>query len=190
MLMEGMNDHWMLSTYLGTMIFNENAILTAFSLSGVDRYWSIALMAGAGTITNDLILYLLGHFWFGRFIKMDDDQGKIARTFFERVFLRNTFLSLVFMKFFFGMRTFLTVYLVAKKKIPFRTYFIYNLCGIFLYVSVLSLCGWLIGAGFGNTREIYTLIVRIVSIVVMITVLTYFVPYVSRRMYVLKRTRQ
>lgn len=184
-LLGNIADYWFLATYFGTMLFNENAILTAFSFSaggGESRYWGIALAAGMGTLTNDLVLYAVARFGLLRFVQKKIENAKQEdESFFERLFLRNVFLSIVFLKFLFGMRTVLTLYLVVKKRISFPVYFFYNLCGIVLYISVLALVGWFIGIGVGSILGVYNMVVKTVLVVATIIVLTHVIPYVFKK---------
>lgn len=140
--------HWFLSTYLGTMVFNESAILGAFSLlidGSVGRYFFLGLAATLGVLTNDLILYGITHFGLGKFIRKVEGKKEEIKNIFEKVFLHNTFLSLLFLKFLVGIRTLLTIYLLAEKRVNLKMYVLYDLCGIILYVVVLGILGIFIG---------------------------------------------
>lgn len=182
--MESIADHWLLATYVSTMLFNENAILAAFSLSvgaGGERYFMIALAAGLGTLTNDLILYMIARFGLLRFFKQEDGAREEPPTFFQRMLFRNILLSIILLKFFFGMRTFLTLYLVAKTRIAFLAYLFYSLCAVALYIAVLALLGWCIGIGMGGVFETYDTIMKGMLIVVTVLVLTHLVSFLLRR---------
>jgi len=184
-LLGNIAQHWIVATYFGTMLFNENAILAAFSLSvenGWGRYFGIALVAGMGTLTNDLILYTVARFGLVRFVRKGGEEAEQeAKTIFEKVFLRNIFLSIILLKFLFGMRTFLTLYLVVKKRISFSTYFFYNLCAIVFYITTLALLGWFIGIGIGSTLGVYNVVVKIILVVVIVVVLMHLISYMLRK---------
>lgn len=159
--------HWFLSTYLSVMVLNESAILTAFTLAadqGGTRIAGIALAAMAGSFTNDIILYVIARYGFGRFFIRSETPEREAAI-FERLFLKNVFLSLLFIKFLFGVRLLLTIYLVAKKQVSFRLFALYDMAGIVLYVSIVGGIGILVGSGNSGIEDRYTLIVRTITAV-------------------------
>lgn len=178
--------HWMLSTYLGTMVLNENAILAAFSLSvdsWKERYIFIGIASVAGVLTNDIILYGVARFGLIRFFrKQTSDQDMDARTFFERVFLKNIFLSLFFMKFLFGIRSVLTLYLIYRKEIPFGLYCVYSFFGILFYVFVLAIFGWLLGIGVSDISGTYHAMMKIFTCILIFSILMHSTPFIFRWM--------
>ncbi|MFA9262198.1 MAG: hypothetical protein ACEQSB_02465 [Undibacterium sp.] len=159
-------DHWILSTYLSVMAVNESAILTAFSLvTDIEsqRIVGLVLASAAGALTNDIILYVLARYGSERFFTSATREESESESFFERAFLSNTFLTLLCIKFLFGIRLFLTIYLVAKKRIPFGQFVAYDICGILLYVGVIGSLGLLVGRGNTGAENIYEGVVRIVT---------------------------
>lgn len=159
-------DHWMLSTYLSVMVVNESAIIAAFSLvSDIEpvRIAGLALASVAGALTNDIILYGIARYGSERFFKSVTTEGAGSESFFERVFLGNIFLTLLCIKFLFGIRLFLTVYLIAKKRIPFGRFVAYDVCGILLYVGVIGSLGLLVGRGDTGVESMYEEVIRIVT---------------------------
>lgn len=161
--------HWFLSTYLSVMVLNEGAILGAFALAadqGVGRIAFVALASIAGSFTNDLVLYGLARYGFGRIFRWtpSPDSGRETAV-FDRLFLGNPLLSLLFIKFLFGVRILLTIYLVAKKQIPFRPFVLYDAAGIALYVFVLGMIGVLIGQGNAGVEDYYVMIARTITLV-------------------------
>ncbi len=161
--------HWFLSTYLSVMVLNESAILTAFTLAadqGTVRIAGVALAAMAGSFTNDMILYVIARHGFSRFFRsMGSETAEREEAIFDRLFLRKPFLSLLFIKFLFGVRLLLTVYLVAKKQIPLRSFMLYDAIGILIYVSVVGSIGILIAGGNDNIEDRYSWVVRTVTAV-------------------------
>lgn len=159
--------HWFLSTYLSVMVLNESAILTAFTLAadqGGMRIAGVALAAMAGSFTNDVILYVLARYGLSRFfVRSEAPEREVA--IFERFFLKNVFLSLLFIKFLFGVRLLLTIYLVAKKRVLFKPFALYDMAGVFLYVSIVGGIGILIGSGNSGIEDRYSLIVRTITAV-------------------------
>lgn len=177
-------DHWFLSTYLGVMVFNESAILTAFSLaatSDMNRILGLGFAATLGALTNDLILYAVGRYGATRFLNKETDGGESAETFFERALLGNVFLALMFMKFFFGIRMVLTVYLVAKKRLSLGKFIAYDILGILLYVAVIGGVGLLVGRGGNGIEEAYGLAVRIVSALCILILVGHLIGRFLRR---------
>lgn len=186
------SQHWFLSTYLGTMIFNEGAILTVFSLSingGWYYYAGVVFVVVLGVLSNDLLLYAIGHFGskkFCRAYEIKADESQAVKTIFQKIFFRNIFLTLLFIKFFFGVRLILTLYLITRKKIPFVKYFLYSLCGIILYVGVLSVISLLIMNGVGGTMGIYSVTERIIGGVVGIIILMHAFSFIIGKYAILK----
>lgn len=165
-LMGDVSWYWLLLVYIGTMIFNEGAILAAFSVSlqkNHNYFAGVFLASSLGVLTNDLILFVIAHFGLRKRILLKEDEST-AKTIFQKAFLYNVFLSLLCMKFLFGMRSALTLYLVLKKKLSLKTYLLYSSCGIFLYVCVLALLGFFVGLGVKNVVDIYAMTIRIVGI--------------------------
>lgn len=161
--------HWFLSTYLSVMVLNESAILAAFALAvdqGTMRITGVALAATAGSFTNDIILYVIARYGFIRFfVQSESETTEREEAIFDRLFLKNVFLSLLFIKFLFGVRLLLTVYLVAKKQIPLRSFALYDMVGVLFYVSVVGGIGILVGSGSSTAEDRYSLIVRTITFV-------------------------
>lgn len=159
--------HWLLSTYLSVMVLNESAILTAFTLAadqGGVRIAGVALAAIAGSFTNDIILYAITRYGLTRFfVQSGSETVEREEALLERLFLKNIFLSLLFIKFLFGVRLLLTVYLVAKKRIPFWPFVVYDMAGVLLYVSIVGGIGILVGSGNSDAEDRYSLIVRTIT---------------------------
>lgn len=178
-------DHWMLSAYLSVVVFNEGAILASFSLlggSGVERYIGVAMASVAGAFTNDLILYAMARYGLKKFSVDDgDDRSRYSETIFQKIFLRNAFLSLLFIKFLFGFRIALTLYLVVKRRLLFFRYAAYDLLGILLYVLVLGCVGWLIGRGIERIDSIYHSMVLSITIVISLILFLHLIVFVYRR---------
>lgn len=185
-LIRSIADHWMLSTYFGVVVLNEGAILASFSLlggSGTERYIGVAAASVAGALTNDLILYVMARYGLKRFSSGDNaDKSADAETIFQKIFLRNAFLSLLFIKFLFGFRIALTLYLVVKRRLPFLRYVAYDLLGIVLYVSVLGLVGWLIGKGIERVDMIYHSMAMSVTIAVSVVLSMHLAVFLYRRL--------
>ncbi len=185
-LIRSIADHWMLSTYFGVVALNEGAILASFSLLGgseAERYLGVAAASVAGALTNDLILYVMARYGLKRF-SIDDQDGRSteAETIFQKIFLRNAFLSLLFIKFLFGFRIALTLYLVVKRRLPFLRYVAYDLLGIVLYVSVLGSVGWLIGRGIERVDTIYHSMTMSVTIAVSVVLSMHLAVFLYRRL--------
>lgn len=177
-----LNQHWVWATYFGTMVLNESAILVAFSFSsgsGVGRTLGIGFVAGLGVFTNDLILYALARYGLRRFQYRAPSPESAAevQTIFERLFLRSTFLSLLFVKFLFGLRLILTLYLITKKNMSLVTFILFDLCGIALYIVVLGGIGWMIGQGLSSSVATYHSIIQVISWVVLVSLLSHLALY-------------
>jgi membrane protein DedA with SNARE-associated domain len=192
-LMGSIADHWLLSAYFGVMIFNESAILAAFSFlggGGMERFLGVAAVSIAGLLTNDLALYALVRHGVGRLIGVRERSGEEtdSESVFERIFLGNVFLSLLFIKFLFGIRLILTVYLVAKKRVSFVKFIVYDLCGIALYVSVLGGIGFLIGHGNRGIQGVYDAGIRTITAIIALVILMHLSARLLKRRKDTKKT--
>ena len=177
------SQHWFLSTYLSVMVLNESAIITAFSLASPVDSWrlsGIALASIAGALTNDLILYAFARFGAERFFKKSEGETN-PEPLYERAFLGNPFLALLGIKFLFGVRLVLTVYLVAKKRLPIGRFIAYDLCGIALYVLVIGGVGLLVGRGNAGIQETYILFIRIAGAVGLLLLITHVIGRFLRK---------
>ncbi|MEI6650695.1 MAG: hypothetical protein WCL23_04675 [Candidatus Moraniibacteriota bacterium] len=173
-------DHWALATYFSVMILNESAILSAFGLAVGDvigKYPGIASASVLGLLTNDSVIFALARFWPGRMKRKEDSSGSVM----ERTMTHNVFLSLLFVKFLFGIRFFATLYLVDRKRIPFWKFIAYDACGSTLYVSVLGVVGWCAGNGVGAVSDAYHGVILVMGIVAGTFLFTHLLIFVFRR---------
>lgn len=178
-----LSQHWFLSTYLGTMAFNESAILGAFSLlvdGSVGRYFFLGLAATLGVLTNDLILYGITHFGLRKITSKVEGRKEEIGSIFERVFFHSTFLSLLFLKFLVGIRTFLTIYLLAEKKMSLKMFVLYDLCGILLYVIVLGVLGTFIGND-ADELGVYHITIRIAVFIAAMSFFGHILSFLLRK---------
>jgi membrane protein DedA with SNARE-associated domain len=178
------SEHWALSTYFGTILTNENAILVAFSVAlgkGVKMYAGVALVAWMGVFTNDIVLFVISKYGLGNFLKKKKEEKKVENI-FSRVFLNNVFVSLFFIKFLFGARTILTLYIIKKNKLSFKTYLKYNLYGTIFYVAVLGTVGFFIGNSVNNLLGTYHSAAKVFTVVVFSVLIIHLLPVIFSKL--------
>ena len=183
LLTKTISEHWVLAIFFGTMLLNENAILLAFSLSvgsSPERYFGVALIAWVAVFTNDLILFAIAKYGLSRFNRKKNEEKK-AETLFNKVFLHNILLSLLLIKFVFGFRIILTLYIITKKGISLFSYLKYNFFGTVLYIGVLGVLGWFIGRGIGSALGTFNLAIKIFTVIVLMSIISHFMPYLLQK---------
>jgi|GEM_PF-3273493 len=181
-LISSISQHALISTYFSVMVFNESAILAAFSFvpqSDSALVVGVAAAAVAGSLTNDLILYALARYGVSRFVGASE-EGSGAESFFERWFLSNIFLTLFFIKFLFGIRLVLTVYLVVKKRVPLGKFIAYDFLGIIFYVTVIGGLGLLVGLGNDGVEASYAAVIRTVTAILILLFISHAVKRLIR----------
>lgn len=178
-LVSVIGSHWALSTYVSVMVLNESAILASFCLAAGDvvgKFPTIVLVSILGLLTNDLILFAIARIGSVHV----PNSGVAPKSVLGRFMTRNAFCSLLFIKFLFGIRLFLTMYLVVKSRMPLGKFMLYDLFGSFLYVGVIGTLGWMIGRGSTGVLDAYQQVVRVVVIVMISFIVTHALAFLFR----------
>lgn len=138
------------SIFLGAFFFGETVIVTAAFLAG-QGLWSVYevfLASLIATIISDVVWFYLGEyflrkthrwekFWHHKeriIAKLDDMLGS------------HHYYHLLYLKFLYGIRIFAIVYL-SIKKLPIKTFVIYDTLGTALYQALIIAGGFLAGKG-------------------------------------------
>ena len=182
--------------WLATFLTGENGALLVLALAeGGYLPLPIALsFTFLGSLSADLFWYLVTvgalRSWFERRFPrtFGNDAQKESRPFFS-IAERHPYLLLTFIKFLVGVRLVLTVYIVAKKRIPLRTYIIINTVANAIFIGVLYALVALsshgashtVGAG-GNVKHLLTtIVVVVVGVNVFLRLLEHLVARVLKR---------
>lgn len=159
-----------ISVFIGAFLFGEFAVLTAFILAtqGVFSSSTIFIVSVIGIACADACWYGFG-FYFSK--KKPGwhlhDQSIIAKTatFWERIIGKNIFISLLVVKFLYGIRWATIVFLGLKRlAIPF--FLVFDLLGIIVFVGVLFVIGWITGKGIYNLIPFYHGVIGIIIAII------------------------
>jgi len=129
------------TVFLGVFLTGETAVLISFMLSGagIIPYPTVLLLCILATLAADLFWFLFGSI-IAKKSKVQVVEAKLAKpieTFLDKKFAGKVFLPLLLFKFFIGTRLLVILYL-ARKKVSFIRFFIYDLLSVFIYLLALS----------------------------------------------------
>ena len=147
--------------FFGVMLENAGlpvpgeTILLAAGFSAADGHFSlplVMLIAAVGAVTGDNIGFAIGHHYgrnffnrFGRFLFLT--PHRLARI--DEFFHHHGNKTILMARFITGLRVFAAVFAGASK-MPWRTFFVYNVAGAILWSIAISTVGYL----FGNSWPI------------------------------------
>lgn len=183
MLVEALSEHWMLATFVGTLIAGENGILIALVFASGQTtliYGGVLLTSYAATLVADLFWYTIGRYGL-RSIHRKPSEDDIPASALKRLFDEHLFVSLLLIKFLVGLRVVLTFYLSMKKQLTPGRYLFLDSLGIFVFLAVLAGVAWLVNAGTGDAFETYQTIIRLVTVLAAMMIATHVTTYVIRR---------
>ncbi len=174
------------AVWLVTFLAGENGGLLSIFMAFQDYVnLSVALVfTFLGSLSADLFWYFTTTMAIGPMLdkrkkkKLQKGKKPDDKSFF--LFAdKHPYLLLIFIKFMVGVRLVLTVYVVAKHKIPFYKYLFCNLIANFLFVTGLYLLVWSLHESldtlFGVDKGISTLLTTIFIVVVAGNVIFRFV---------------
>lgn len=145
--------------FLGSFFFAESVILAVSFLaaSGLWPLSAVFFLALAGDLLADLLWYSGGKYSF-RFAKFDskifNKAYKTLSGVIDRITRHKPFLALLFIKFLYGTRFLMLIY-VARKKVSLKKFLIYDAIGTSIWLAVLLPVGWLAGKGAYNLIGAY-----------------------------------
>jgi len=147
--------------FFGVMLENAGlpvpgeTILLAAGFFAADGHFSlplVMLIAAVGAVTGDNIGFAIGHHYgrnffnrFGRFLFLT--PHRLARI--DEFFHHHGNKTILMARFITGLRVFAAVFAGASK-MPWRTFFVYNVAGAILWSIAISTVGYL----FGNSWPI------------------------------------
>jgi membrane protein DedA with SNARE-associated domain len=164
------------AVWLVTFLAGENGGLLSLSLAH-QGYLTLAtalIFTFLGSLTADVFWYVMTATairpYFERWFKKrkKNDKSPDQKSFLELA-NKHPYLILIFIKFLVGLRLILTVYIVAKHRIPFFKYLLCNIIANVLFVGVMSLFVWTIGESLGLTAGEESSILKILSVIFIIT---------------------
>ncbi len=131
--------------FLGSFFFGETIILAAAFLAG-QGMWSVFTVFWVtflGTIISDAVWFFAGRRMGALSDSWQKKQAAYKKllSFLEQMTGRRAFLSLLFIKFLYGTRIISILYL-SIHKLRFRTFFVFNAMGTFLWLMVMVGVGW------------------------------------------------
>lgn len=146
------------AAYIGAVLMGEFAILAVFILSAqgyIDP--TLAFVASIlGMASTDVFWFLFGFYYSTRKHNWHKKESLVRRTaaFWERVATKNIFMSLLFVKFLYGIRWATLIYF-GLRRTKVKTFLYYDVIGVFVFVGVLFAVGWLAGRGIVNLLPVY-----------------------------------
>jgi len=178
--------------FISTFFFGEIAILVGFILAGqtVFLFETVFIFSVLATICADLFWFLIGTFFPKRLLK-----GRFRSNIFNPIsallgFLTKDrlFMSLLFVKFLIGTRLITIIYL-ARQKVPFHLFVIFDVIGTMIFVTVISIIGWSMGKGLHNLLPAYHFITSLVLIVILSLSLLYIYKTLILKFLKTKKTK-
>ncbi len=159
--------HHLLMTFLGAFFFGEGVIITASYLSeGLG--WNIAGVAAAaflGTLIADTAWFGLGKILHDSFPVRWQRERDRAEKLIHALTGERPFLALLFIKFLYGSRIIMILYLAARR-VPLRLFVLYDALGTSLWLAVMITLGVLAGKGLGNAESIVSIVQMAVAVFV------------------------
>jgi membrane protein DedA with SNARE-associated domain len=172
-------------TLIATAVWGDISliILTAFAVNYEISIWIIFLAAYIGTQIGDSLWYATGKYLepkIERITWMKKGYLKVAEM-IEALFGKRHLLALTVVKFLYGTRVIMIIYL-AKQKIGYRKFFLYDLFATLFWVAGVGLVGYLIGLGFMMVKTFKNLQFAVTAFVLFIAI--YFILEKNLRAFV------
>ncbi len=173
-----------LAALVGAFLLGEIAILVAFILAaqGLIPADTVFIFSVIGMLLADFFWYFFGvgtlhflHQW-----NLYERASAPILNLLHRIVGKNLFLSLIFIKFLYGARLIVMVYL-AVIKTPLRVFLVFDAIGVVIFVSVLFVIGWLAGQGIYNLLPAYHVLTGVVASVVVGGLIVYAVHALLKR---------
>ena len=139
--------------FLGAFFFGETVIIAAAFLAA-QGLWSMGdvfWLALTGTVLADVVWFLFGQRILQLFRRKENNREQGARLLvtLEKITGQRPFLSLLFIKFLYGTRILIIMYL-SIRKIGLRMFTIFDSLGTVVWLGVVMAIGWLAGKSIIN----------------------------------------
>lgn len=143
----------------------------AFAAQGYINPISAAIFAFLGSFSADLFWYFAttGAIkpWFVRRTTKTPIIEEKSRAFIGLI-NNHPYILLIILKFLMGIRLMLTLYILTKKHIPFKAYFLCTFLGNLLFIAVLFPIGWLLGKGLGGALILQKDISGVITLILVV----------------------
>lgn len=182
-LAQALTEHWMLATFVGTLVAGENAILIALvfaSGQSAQVYGGVLVISYVATLATDLFWYTVGRYGLGS-IGRKEAAYDISESFIKRFFDRHLFLSILLIKFLVGLRVVLTFYLSTKERLTPGRYLFLDSFGIFVFLAVLAGIARLVNVGTGDAFEVYHTAIRLMTALAAMMIIAHLITYYIKR---------
>src|SRR6476469_3455117 len=114
---------------------------------GMFRLWLVMLIAAVGAVIGDNIGYWVGHYYgrsfftrFGKYVFLSPERLERMDHFFAKHGAKTIFVA----RFITGLRVFAAVFAGASR-MPWRTFFVFNVGGAIVWAIVISILGNVFG---------------------------------------------
>jgi membrane protein DedA with SNARE-associated domain len=138
----------LLAVFLGAFFFGDSVIIT-LSYVAAQRGWSVwhvFLGAFAGTLISDIMWYYFGrrlarkkHAW-NTYFSRHRHLTRVAK----QLAPKDPFLALLYIKFLYGSHI-LTMLYISWKNIPLKSFILYDIAGICIWLAAIIGIGWFAG---------------------------------------------
>jgi membrane protein DedA with SNARE-associated domain len=144
-------------TFLGAFFFGESVIVTAaYMAADFDwNIWAISLAAFCGTVAADSMWFFVGKLARDAMPKRWEKHRESAEELVESLTGKKPFVALLFIKFLYGSRIAMILYL-ASKRVPFYLFTIYNSIGTIIWLLVMIPLGYFASVGLGRPESVAT----------------------------------
>jgi membrane protein DedA with SNARE-associated domain len=139
--------------FVGTILFGEAVVLTA-SFLAADGAWSLTnvfLFSLAGTLVSDIFWFLSGRYAQHYFKKYMTRLEKHRRyiSYIDNAFLHKPWRTMIFIKFLYGARVFMILYL-STLPTPLRRFILADIVASSVLLTIVITVGWFAGAGMAH----------------------------------------
>ena len=155
--------------FLGSFLFAESVVFTASFLSA-QGFWpplAVFWFALLGTVLSDLFWYFGGMYFLKithQWSLFQNGYNKLS-AFVDKITKHKPFLVLIFIKFLYGTRFLILIY-ISTRGVKLKTFLFYDIFGTLLWLYVIIPIGWLAGKGVYNFIPIYRNIGYIIFILI------------------------
>lgn len=168
--------------FISVFLFGEAAIFVSLLLSqqGLISLTLVFIYAVIGTLSADVFWFFVGRYFPKQMIPdfMKRTVLDSAYSFFKSLTKDKFFLSLLFLKFFVGIRLAIILY-IARQKITFVRFFIYDALGTVIYMFLVTI----LTLGFGKAIEKVVPSYHVSVSIIVGLLLVYFISHLARSIY-------
>lgn len=168
--------HPYLVPFVGAFVGGEETILviSALAAGGLLSFTPLLAMSFLGTMASDMLWFLFGvrfASWLETKPRMHEKFVVIER-FIEEKTKGRDMLALLITKFLYGTRL-ITIFYLARKKMPFRVFFVYNVLVTALWSVVVCVLGWMAGQGVSWIATAFGNVTFALSVLIIVGIVLY-----------------